>query len=367
LWSKYETGTTMEETTDDTLMSEPVAASETAVNPPSQPTVIHVKPEANNRQPLWILASVTIGFLLPVCACAIFFFASVTSLSLASLSGLGDDVGVGDAVAIVRVEGPILSGDEPDLISGSSVSGRVIQNLKAAAEDDDVKAIVLRIDSPGGSVTGSAQIYEAVKALDKPVVASMAATAASGGYYISAPADFIMARPDTVTGSIGVIVTLFNAQELLQELGVEVITIASGDNKALGSLWEELTPEQRVILEEFVDEAYTEFVRIIVEGRDMSEREVLTLADGRIYTGRQALTKGLVDDLGDFDEAVAKAAELGSIVGEPRLIEYETTPTIWQIVGGLSSQLTKSDSDRVWEVFDTFSRPQIEYRYVGPR
>jgi protease IV len=170
-----------------------------------------------------------------------------------------------------------------------------------------------------------------------------------------------------VTGSIGVIVTLFNAQELLQELGVEVITITSGDNKALGSLWEELTPEQRAILDEFVDEAFTEFVRIIVEGRDMSEREVLILADGRIYTGRQALANGLVDELGDFDEAVEKAAELGGIVGEPRQIEYETTPSFWQIMGGLSSQLTKSDSDRVWEAFDTFSRPLIEYRYVGPR
>jgi protease IV len=344
--------------------------ADTAVN--SQPTnpaptVIKVQPEANNRQPLWILASVTIGFLLPICACAMFFFTSVASLSLASLGGLSDDPGVGDAVAIVRVEGSILSGDQPDPLTGAAVSGRVIENLRAAAENDDVKAVVLRIDSPGGSVTGSAQIYEAIKELDKPVVASMAATAASGGYYISAPADYIMARPDSVTGSIGVIMTLFNAEELLQELGVDIITITSGDNKALGSLWEELTPEQRLILEVFVDEAYTEFVRIIVEGRDLSEAEVLSLADGRIYTGRQALANGLVDELGDFDEAVAKAAELGGIEGEPRLIEYETMPSFLQLFSGLSSQLTKSDSDRVWEAFETFSRPLIEYRYVGPR
>lgn len=358
----------MENKEQDTAFSN--LGTETAVstqptNP--APTVIKVQPEANNRQPLWILASVTIGFLLPICACAMFFFTSVASLSLASLGGLGDDPGVGEAVAIVRVEGSILSGDQPDPLTGAAVSGRVIENLKAAAENEDVKAIVLRIDSPGGSVTGSAQIYEVIKALDKPVVASMAATAASGGYYISAPTDYIMARPDTVTGSIGVIMTLFNAEELLQELGVDIITITSGDNKALGSLWEELTPEQRQILEDFVDEAYTEFVRIIVEGRDLSEAEVLTLADGRIYTGRQALANGLVDELGDFDEAVAKAAELGGIEGEPRLIEYETMPSFLQLFSGLSSPLTKSDSDRVWEVFDTFSRPLIEYRYVGPR
>jgi protease IV len=331
------------------------------------PTIIHVKPEANNRQPLWILASVTIGFLLPICACVMFFFSSMASLSLADWSGLGDDVGVGDAVAVVRVEGAILSGDEPDPISGGAISGGIIQQLKEAAADDDVKAIVLRIDSPGGSVTGSAQIYEAIKELDKPVVASMAATAASGGYYISAPTDYIVARPDTVTGSIGVIVTLFNAQDLLQELGVEVVTITTGPNKALGSLWEEMTPEQREILDDFIYEAYDEFVRIIVEGRDLSESEVLALADGRIYTGRQALANGLVDELGDLETAIDKAAELGGIVGEPRVIEYDTTPSFLRLLGGLSSQLTKSESDRVWEVFDAFSRPLIEYRYVGPR
>lgn len=351
----------MENPTNSTVAAKP----ETAVSPP---TVIHVKPEANNRQPLWLLTSVTVGFLLPICACAMLIFSSMASLTLADWSGLGDDVGTGDAIAIVRVEGTILSGDEPDLLTGSAISGRVMQNLKAAADDDDVKAIVLRIDSPGGSVTGSAQIYEVIRDLEKPVVASMAATAASGGYYISAPADYIMARPDSVTGSIGVIMTLFNAEELLQDLGVEVISITSGDNKALGSLWEEMTPEQREILDDFVDEAYTEFVRVIVEGRsNLSENEVLTLADGRIYTGRQALANGLVDELGDLEQAIDKAAELGGIVGEPRLVEYETTPSFWQLLDGLSSQLTKSDSDRVWEAFETFSRPLIEYRYVGPR
>lgn len=356
----------MEEMTSTNLDTE----AETAVSqpdPPTQPTVIHVKPEANNRQPLWILGSVIIGFLLPICACAVLLFSSVASLSLTDWSGLSAAPGVGDAVAIVRVEGSILSGDQADLLSGNAVSGRVVQNLRDAAANDDVKAIVLRVDSPGGSVTGSAQIYEAIKEIDKPVVASMAATAASGGYYISAPADYIMARPDSVTGSIGVILTLFNAEALLEELGVSIISITSGDNKALGSLWEELKPEQRVILEDFVDEAYEEFVRVIVEGRDLSEAEVLSLADGRIYTGRQALANGLVDELGDLEQAIVKAAELGGIEGEPRLVEFETTPSFWQILDGLNSQLTKSESDRVWEAFETFSRPFIEYRYVGPR
>jgi protease IV len=355
----------MEEITNNT---ESIAATEMAVNKSSQqPAIIHVRPEANNRQPLWILASVTIGFLLPICACAVFFFSAMASLSLADFSGLAGDTGRGEAVAIVRVQGTILSGDEPDFVSGSTISGQVLDHLRQAAQNPDVKAIVLRVDSPGGSVTGSAQIYEAILALDKPVVVSMAATAASGGYYVSAPADYIVARPDTVTGSIGVIVTLFNAQELLADLGVEVITITSGPNKALGSLWEELTPEQHQILDEFVGEAYDEFVRIIVEGRGLSETAVLTLADGRIYTGRQALGIGLVDELGDLAQATDKAAELGGIVGEPRIIEYETTPDLLRLLGGLSAELTKNERDRVWEVFDTFSRPLIEYRYVGPQ
>jgi protease-4 len=194
----------------------------------------------------------------------------------------------------------------------------------------------------------------------------MVSVAASGGYYISAPADYIFARADTLTGSIGVIMTLFNAEELIDEIGVDVINITSGPNKAIGSTWDELTAEQRIILEEFIDESYDEFVRIIVTGRGMDEEVVRQLADGRIYSGRQALANGLVDELGNLDDAIAKAADLGGISGEPRLIEYEHLPSLDDFLTGFASRLNQSQADQALEAIEAFTLPTIEYRYVGP-
>jgi protease-4 len=334
----------------------------TATAPPTP--AAQVKSERTDRTVLWVLLSVIIGFFLPICSCAM-----LIAVSIASLSFVGTDSavrpGFGDAVAVVRVEGTITSGDENDFAAGA-VSGVVISDLKAAAEDPTVKAIILRVDSPGGGVTGSAQIYEAVRALEKPVVVSMVSVAASGGYYVSAPADYIFARPDTVTGSIGVILTLYNAEELAQDLGVEIITITSGPNKALGSPWEELSPEQREILEDFVAESYEDFVRIVADGRGMSLAEARALADGRIYTGRQALQVGLVDELGNYEAAIAKAAELGGITGQPRIVEYERLPGLTTFLTGFASRLNQTQADQIMATIDEFMTPSLEYRYVGP-
>lgn len=317
-----------------------------------------------NRTPLWVLVSVVVGFLLPVCSCMAFAGLSIFGLSLAGGDGATTSRGFGDAVAIVRVEGVIISEDE---VATGAPSGVIMDELERAAADPTVKAIVLRVDSPGGTVTGSAQIHEAILELEKPIVASMGGTAASGGYYVSAPTDHIIARPDTTTGSIGVIYTLFNAEELLDELGVDVTTITSGPNKDIGSFWDELTPEQRDIFESLVDESYDQFVEIVADGRpDLSAEQVRELADGRIYSGRQALENGLVDELGNLDDAIAKAAELGGISGEPRVVEYERIPDFRTLFGGLSGRLTQSESDRLIELIETFTTPSLEYRYVGP-
>jgi protease-4 len=331
----------------------------------TSPQVIQIQPE-KNRTALWVLIAVAVGFLLPVCSCVVLLATAVLGLS-AFDNGAATSTGTGDAVAVVRVEGAIFSSDDTDDFAAGANSGVVMADLEQAADDPTVKAILLRIDSPGGSVTGSAQIYEAIRAIEKPSIVSMASTAASGGYYISAPADYIMARPDTVTGSIGVIMTLFNADELLDEWGVDVINITSGPNKDLGTPWEEMTPEQQQILQDFVDEAYAEFVRIIVEGRNMDEATVRQLAEGRIYSGRQALANGLVDELGNFDAAVAKAAELGGISGEPRLVEYEHLPSFQSLLSGFSGRLQHTQADEVLEAIEEFTLPAIEYRYVGPR
>ncbi|GAB4266988.1 MAG: hypothetical protein Kow0080_08680 [Candidatus Promineifilaceae bacterium] len=347
-------------------MQEPVNhLTETAVSQQSA-QVIQIQPTGNGRTVLYILLSVIVGFMLPVISCIMFFGISLISVGLSGTTTAAP-IGTGDAVAIIEVNGTITSGDENDIsATGDTVSGVVIADLEKAADDDTVKAIILRVDSPGGTVTGAAQIYEALLEIDKPIVVSMGSLAASGGYYISAPADYIIARPDTFTGSLGVVMTLFNAEELITELGVEVNAITSGPNKTIGSTWEALTPEQHDILQTIVDEAYDNFVQVIVDGRGLSEEEVRTLADGRIYTGKQALANGLVDELGNLDDAIAKAAELGGISGEPRIVRYEHVPTLTQLLLGVSSRYTQSDAERVMEAVNDLTTPTLEYRYYGP-
>lgn len=349
-------------------ISEPIPTmADTAVSPPPPvPTVIHLKSDGNGRTPAWVLAGVSLGFLLPVCACGVlmltFFFSLALSGGFGSTAGSG---GFDDAVAIVRVEGAITHSDDTQSSLGA-VSGTVINDLRTAAADDTVKAIVLRVDSPGGTVTGSAQIHDALAQMEKPVVVSMAGTAASGGYYVSAPADYIFARADTTTGSLGVVLTLYNVTELLDKVGVDVTSLTSGPNKTIGNPWEPLTAEQAAILQSIADEAYDGFVQVIVDGRHLPEDEVRALADGRIYSGSQALALGLVDELGDLQDAIAKAAALGGIAGEPRIVEYEHVPGLRDFLAGFSASVSKSEAERTMELVTSLMTPQIEYRYIGP-
>ncbi|HSH02872.1 MAG TPA: signal peptide peptidase SppA [Anaerolineae bacterium] len=327
--------------------------------------VIYVKPQANRSTPLFIILSMMIGFLLPICSCG-FFFIMFTSSFSQLINEEPTSINDGSpAIAIVDVTGIILSGDEDDF-SADALSGVVINDLRTAAADDTVKAIVLRIDSPGGSVTGSAQIYEALLEIDKPIVVSMAGVAASGGYYIAAPADYIYARPDTITGSIGVILTLYNAEDLAQTLGVDVINITSGPNKSMGDMWNEIDSEHQAIFQAMIDESYNEFVRIIAEGRNMDEATVREIADGRIYTGLQAMDVNLVDAVGNRQDAINKAADLGGITGEPRIVEYEHLPSFSDFLTGITYQLNQSESDQILQTVQTFMTPRLEYRYAGP-
>lgn len=320
-----------------------------------------------DRTPFWVLIGVVVGFLLPACSCAFLMITAVFSTGLMGAASAPRLTGIsgGDAVAIVRVEGIILSGDGAS-ISGSAYSNRIIADLEDAEADPSVKAIVLRVDSSGGSVTGSAEIWEALVTVEKPLVVSMGGTAASGGYYVSAPADHIIARPDTLTGSLGVILTVYEASELIEEIGIKVITIASGENKAMGSMWAELTPEQAGILQSIADEAFDDFVQVIVDGRGMSETAVRDLADGRVYSGRQALANGLVDQLGNFQDAIDKAAELGGISGTPRLVEYTRDPSWAEIFFGFASRFGQSEAERTLALINELATPSLEYRYIGP-
>lgn len=250
---------------------------------------------------------------------------SVVFAVLSKPSGMTGAQGSG-RIGVIHVEG---------LITGSSSSGgfmgvsaaapSLMKQLKEAREDKGIKAVLIRINSPGGSAAASQEIGQEIDKIrkeGKKVVASMGDVAASGGYWIAAKADRIIADPATMTGSIGVIMETENMQELFDKIGISPQTIKSGPFKDMGSPSRPMTDEERNILQSMVDDIYQQFVDVVAEGRKMDRDKVLELADGRIFTGRQAKEKGLVDELGNYYDAVDLTAELAGIKGEPVLIEY---------------------------------------------
>ena len=220
--------------------------------------------------------------------------------------------GRGDKVAVVELMGPIYD------------SRSTVRQFKLYGEHTSVKAIVFRIDSPGGGVAAAQEIYETVRRIrdeGKPIVASMGSVAASGGYYVACGTDTIMANPGTTTGSIGVIAQFANLRELLDKVGVKFETIKSGRYKDTGSPYRDLTPMDRRHLQSWVDDAFQQFVDVVVQERRLPKSKVLNLADGRVFTGKQAYEEGLIDLLGDYQEAIHLAAVLGGIEGEPAVVK----------------------------------------------
>lgn len=284
---------------------------------------------------------------------------------LAALLSGGRELGFGEAVGIVRVEGPIVAGrGSPFGAVTAAYSEQVVEHLRRAGQDPMVRAVVLRVDSPGGSVVASDEIYHELLALKakKPVVVSMGEMAASGGYYIACAADKIVANPATLTGSIGVIAMAPNVEELMGKIGVEMVVIKSGALKDQLSPFREMTKEERELWQEIIGEAYEQFVEIVAQGREMEVEEVRELADGRVYTGRQAWELGLVDELGNLPEAIDLAAELGGIVGKPRIVEYRRPPTLLEVLmGALARQPLTLD-----QFLGTERRFSLQYLYVEP-
>jgi len=218
-----------------------------------------------------------------------------------------------DRVALIRVEGIILDAQA------------TISELKQYSENPLVKAIVLRIDSPGGGVVPSQEIHDAVKRVknksNKAVIASMGTVAASGGYYIAAATDRIIANPGTLTGSIGVIMEMANFEGLLKKVGVEGVVIKSGRFKDVGSPLRKMSDEERKLLQSVMDDVHHQFIQAVADGRSLEVSDVEPLADGRIYTGRQAKEARLVDELGDLDDAIHIAADIAGMEGEPKVVE----------------------------------------------
>jgi protease-4 len=235
----------------------------------------------------------------------------------------------GDKVAVIRIEGIILDSRE------------TIEELRHYRDNPSVKAIVLRIDSPGGAVVPSQEIFAEVrktKAEGKiKVVTSMGNVAASGGYYIAAATDRIVANPGTLTGSIGVIMELANVKGLLEKVGVQSVVIKSGRHKDIASPFRAMTPEDRALLQTVLDDVHAQFIDAVATGRSLQPEQVKTLADGRIFTGKQAQTVNLVDELGDLHDAIQLAARLVGISGEPRVIETHKRFSWRDLLQGLYS------------------------------
>ena len=230
-----------------------------------------------------------------------------------------------DKVAVIPIHGPIGLTSELTT-SGSEVTDESIVRamLKKAAEDRDVKAIVLDIDSPGGGVVASRKIYEALKVFSKPVVAAYDGNvAASGAVYLSMGADKIVAYPDTITGSIGVIAEFLDVSELLQTYGVHFNTITTGQFKDIGSSTRPMTDAERTMIQSLLGESYDRFITAIAQSRQLSVEHVRAIADGRIFSGTTAKSLGLVDELGDRTRAEALASELAGI-SQAQIVEYSS-------------------------------------------
>ncbi len=221
-------------------------------------------------------------------------------------------------------------------------SSSIIDEIKQYRKNSAIKAIILRVDSPGGAVVPSQEIYEEIKRTTKvkPVVVSMGSVAASGGYYISCPATKIIANPGTLTGSIGVLIELPNIKGLLDKIGVKAEVIKSGKYKDITSPFKNIQPDEKEVLQRLIDDVHEQFVKAVSEGRKIPLENVRKIADGRVFTGNKAKELGLIDEIGDFEYAVKVAAQLGKIRGEPEIV-YKKTSIIKELFKGDTESLMR--------------------------
>lgn len=252
-------------------------------------------------------------------------------------------------IVVLNLDGIIIDSGDLGFMSPMVYNHRqFLQMIDQAAEDDRVEGIILRVNSPGGGVVESAEIYakllEVRETYEKPIYVSMGNTAASGGYYVSAPADKIVAHSATVTGSIGVIMESINFAELAENIGIDFNTITSGEFKDIMSSARPMTEEDEEILQAIVDEMYDDFVQAIAYGRGMSEEEVREVADGRIYTGKQAKELNLVDEIGTFEDTIALLESDHGLEGA-NIVEYEMGIGFRQLFGLTAKNLFQKDAD----------------------
>ena len=269
--------------------------------------------------------------------------AVILAVILASLLGAyiiskpsGGGLIAGDRVAVIKISGVISMDSSEGIFSTEATTPEEFKSqLDRALSDDSVKAILIEINSPGGSVVASEEIAEAIKEAKekKPVVAWLGEIATSGAYYVASACTYIVADPGTITGSIGVISVFPEYSRLLQKLGINMTVIKAGEYKDFSTGYRPLTEEERKMVEDIIYEFYDQFIAEVASNRNLSVEQVRQAAEGRIYSATRAKELGLVDEVGTRRAAIKKAAELGGIKGEPKLVTYERKPFLWELFG----------------------------------
>ncbi len=278
----------------------------------------------------------------------LFFIVSGILFGL-SRSTAGFDIGsLGGRVALVDVKGVITS------------SENIVRQVRKYEDDGSIKALVLRIDTPGGGVAASQEIYDQLlkfKDSGKFIVVSMGSVAASGGYYIACAADSIVANPGTVIGSIGVIISYPVFERLMDKVGIKMEVIKSGDLKDVGNYARQITPADRKMLQALIDDTYDQFVGVVAESRDLDMNSVREFSDGSVFTGRQSMELGLIDRLGTLQDAIAVAGEMADLGDDPRTVkERPFKRPWWNMVMKLAGfDIGLLGLERPW--------PHLEYRY----
>lgn len=320
--------------------------------------------------PLWILIAVAVGFMLPICACSV--LALTSTAALLQFADTFEEQAYVDpsnepGVGIIHLEGPIYQGQ-----GLAAASETVIRDIDWMEDNDNVKAIVVFANSPGGDANASDVIWKRLSEVDKPVLVAVDGLCASGCYYIAmgATPDEIYATPNSLIGSIGVISTFFNIEELAEDVGVEVNIVATGENKDFGSLFRDMTPAEEEYWREQIAVIFDNFINRVVSGRanHLSEAEIREIANGRVWAASKAQELGLIDGIMYPEEVMERAADLGGLDPDSfREIESPYEPTFLDLLlsdsPGFSASVELPDAN---DLNNILQQGPIQYRYYGP-
>ncbi|MEI7527878.1 MAG: signal peptide peptidase SppA [Elusimicrobiota bacterium] len=352
---------------EENTSSNPVPEQQPGQAPKPEAAPVSVPPAECPKTRLWLKVVAALYALSLFAAAAVISKADAArkvkpgDMDLSKFTGLVQSKK--DAVAVIPLYGVITQGSSSR--SWEHGSQQIAKRIRAMSEKKEVKAILLDINTPGGSVGAVQEIYSAIlrakRETKKPFVARFGEVSASGGYYVASACDLIIAQPGTITGSIGVIFSVSNFEGLMKKVGMKNEAIKSGKFKDIGSPTRDMTPEERKILQGMIDDSYEQFVAAVADGRQMPLEEVKKLADGRIYTGRQALGNHLVDRLGDLRDALDAAGELGKIGKNPRVLT-DTDP-FENLLSLMDSKLQLFGTKAVTDALEL--GPRLEYRWYG--